>query len=126
MLDVIADFWKPVKKVQPQDKLQPELLQIGSSLGFGFVPQAMLSGRRLFVSAINTYLIGDEALTSFVLSQDKEPGVSMIVAEAGGEYYPAISRRISLNDRMKLFDIADLENVMSSPDGMRLPCKDGI
>lgn len=126
MLDVIADFWKPVKKAQPQEKLQPELLQIGSSLGFGFVPQAMLSGRRLQISAINTYKFGDEALTSFVLTQDKDPGVSMIVAESEGEYYLAISRRISLNDRMKLFDGQELGNVMSRQDIHRLSCRDNI
>jgi hypothetical protein len=126
MLDVIADFWKPVKKVQPQEKLQPELLQVGSSLGFGFVPQAILSGRRLHVSTINTYQFGEEALTSFVLTQDKDPGVSMIVAESEGEYYLAISRRISLNDRMKLFDGQELGNIMSRQDIHRLACRDNI
>lgn len=126
MLDVIADFWKPVKKAQQQEALQPDLLQIGSSLGFGFVPQALLSGRRLHVTAINTYLFGDEALTSFVLTQEKEPGVSMIVAESDGEYYLAISRRISLNDRMKLFDVQELEGVMGRPDQQRLTSRDHI
>jgi hypothetical protein len=126
MLDVIADFWKPVKKAQQQEVLQPDLLQIGSSLGFGFVPQALLSGRRLHVTAINTYLFGDEALTSFVLTQEKEPGVSMIVAESDGEYYLAISRRISLNDRMKLFEVQELEGVMNRPDQQRLNSRDHI
>ncbi|MDE3059621.1 MAG: hypothetical protein KGJ06_01250 [Pseudomonadota bacterium] len=122
MLDVIADFWKPVKK--SQDKLQPEQLQIGSAIGFGFVPQASLSGRRLEVSAINTYQFGEESLTSFVLSQGKEPGVSMIVAEAEGEQYLAISRRISAGDRTKLFNSYDLESVMGKPDITRLTCRD--
>lgn len=126
MLDVIADFWKPVKKAQTQEKLQPELLQLGSSLGFGFVPQVILSGRRLHVSAINTYMFGDEALTSFLLTQDKDPGVSMIVAESDGEYYLAISRRISLNDRMKLFDGQELGNIMTRQDVTRLGCRDNI
>ena len=126
MLDVIADFWKPVKKVQVQEKFQPELLQIGSSLGFGFVPQIILSGRRLHVSAINTYLFGEESLTSFVLTQDKDPGVSMIVAESDGEYYLAISRRISLNDRMKLFDAQELGNILTRQDVQRLACRDNI
>ena len=126
MLDVIADFWKPVKKAPTQEKFQPELLQVGSSLGFGFVPQVILSGRRLHVSAINTYLFGDEALTSFVLTQDKDPGVSMIVAESDGEYYLAISRRISLNDRMKLFDGQELGNILTRQDITRLACRDNI
>lgn len=126
MLDVIADFWKPVKKAPQAETLKPELLQIGSSMGFGFVPQAMLSGRRLHITAINTYLFGEESLTSFVLSQDKDPSVSMIVAESEGEYYLAISRRISLNDRTKLFDEQELENVMSKQDATRLSARDNI
>lgn len=126
MLDVIADFWKPVKKAPQTETLKPELLQTGSSLGFGFVPQAMLSGRRLTISAINTYLFGEESLTSFVLSQDKDPSVSMIVAESDGEYYLAISRRISLIDRTKLFDEQELESVMSKQDAARLSAKDNV
>jgi hypothetical protein len=131
MLDVIADFWKPAKKPQSQVKLQPDLLQVGSSLGFGFVPQAMLSGRRLHVNSINTYKFGEERLTSFVLSQDKDPNgssanVSMIVAESEGEYYLAISRRISLADRTKLFDAGEIETIMSKSDILRLPCRDNV
>jgi hypothetical protein len=126
MLDVIADFWKPVKKSAAPEKLQPDQLQIGSSLGFGFVPQTLLSGRRLHVSAINTYQFGDEALTSFVLTQDKDPGVSMIIAESEGEHYLAISRRISINDRMRLFETQELDNIMSKADITRLACRDNI
>ncbi len=123
MLEAITDFWKPMKKGQPEP-LQPELLQVGSTLGFGFVPQAILSGRRLTVSAVNTYQFGDEALTSFILTQEKDPGVSMIVAESEGEQYLAISRRISAGDRMKLFTSLDLDNVMTRPEAGRLPCND--
>ncbi len=126
MLDVIADFWKPVKKAPQAEALKPDQLQVGSSMGFGFVPQAMLSGRRLHITAINTYLFGEESLTSFVLSQDKDPSVSMIVAESEGEYYLAISRRISLNDRTKLFDEQELENVMGKQETTRLTARDNI
>lgn len=126
MLDVIADFWKPVKKAPQPESLKPELLQIGSSMGFGFVPQAMLSGRRLHITAINTYLFGEESLTSFVLSQDKDPSVSMIVAESEGEYYLAISRRIALSDRARLFDEQELETVMSRQDAVRLTARDAV
>lgn len=120
MLDVIADFWKPVKKAPQPEPLRPELLQISSTLGFGFVPQAILSGRRLIVSAVNTYQFGEEALTSFVLTQEKDPSVSMILAESDGEYYLAISRRISLNDRTRLFDEQELEAAMNKLDATRL------
>lgn len=126
MLDVIADFWKPVKKVPPQEKLQESQLQIGSSIGFGFVPQALLSGRRLSVSAINTYQFGIETLTSFVLSQDRDPSVSMIIAESEGEQYLAISRRVPLEERLKLFDTFELENILAKPDATRLYCKDNV
>jgi len=127
MLDVIADFWKPVKKAQTQEKLNPDQLQVGSSIGFGFVPQAILSGRRLNVDTINTYQFGEEKLTSFALTQEKDasaPGVSMIVAEAEGEHYLAISRRIPGNDRAKLFDNTDLDNVLNKADITKLACKD--
>lgn len=126
MLDVIADFWKPVKKIQPQEKLQEAQLQIGSAIGFGFVPQSLLSGRRLTVSAINTYQFGTETLTSYLLSQDREPSVSMIVAEADEEQYLAISRRIPLEERSRLFDSADLDRILAHPDTTRLACKDNI
>ncbi len=125
MLEAITDFWKPVKKTST-DKLQPDQLQIGSAIGFGFVPQASLSGRRFEVTAINIYQFGDETLTSFVISQDKDPGMSMIVSGSEAEQYLHISRRIPINDRMKLFDSRDLENVMNKPDVTRLPCKDNI
>lgn len=126
MLDVIADFWKPVKKAQQPEPFRPELLQIGSTLGFGFVPQVILSGRRLQVSAVNTYLFGEESLTSFVLSQEKDPSVSMIVAESEGEYYLAISRRISLNDRVRLFNEQDLDMVMTKQDAVRLSSRETL
>ena len=50
----------------------------------------------------------------------------MIVAESEGEYYLAISRRVSLADRMKLFEAADLDNVMSKAEGTKLQCKDAL
>lgn len=124
MLDVIADFWKPVKKAPQVEPLRPEMLQIGSTLGFGFVPQVILSGRRLQVSGVNTYQFGDEALTSFVLTQEKDPSCSMIVAESEGEYYLAISRRISMNDRVRLFDETELEAAMAKADATRLSTRE--
>jgi hypothetical protein len=124
MLDALSDFWKPMKKSAQQDKLQPEQLQIGSTIGFGFVPQPSLSGHRLTVTSVNTYQFGDEALTSFVLTQEKDAGVSMIVAESEGEQYLAISRRIPIGERMKMFDSKDLENIMDNPDTAQLVCKE--
>ncbi len=126
MLDALSDFWKPMKKSQAQEKLRPELMQIGSTIGFGFVPQASLTGRRLTVVGVNTYKFGEESLTSFVLAFDQEPAVSMIIAEAEGEQYLAISRRISISDRMKMFDSLDLDNVIEKSEVTHLACKDNI
>jgi len=123
MLDALSDFWKPMKKSQG-DKLRADQLQIGSGIVFGFVPQTSLSGRRLTVSAINTYQFGSEALTSFVLSQERDPGISMIVAESDGEQYLAISRRITISDRIKMFDSNELERIIDKPDATQLICKD--
>ncbi|MDE3037501.1 MAG: hypothetical protein KGJ21_03455, partial [Pseudomonadota bacterium] len=123
MLEAIADFWKPSKKNGGQLRIEPKDLQIGSQVGFGFVPQTSLSGRRLRVESVNAYQFGDETLTSFVLAQDKDVGASMIVAESDGEQYLAISRRISISDRIKLFDSHDLEAVVSQTDVTRLPCR---
>ncbi|MCE2927710.1 MAG: hypothetical protein LW823_08735 [Rickettsiales bacterium] len=124
MLDALSDFWKPMKKNQQVERLQPDQLQVGSVIGFGFVPQPSLNGRRLSITHINTYQFGDEALTSFVLSQDQDAGVSMIVAESEGEQYLAISRRIPAGDRMKMFDAKDLDLVMTSPDQASLNCRE--
>jgi hypothetical protein len=126
MLEAITDFWKPNKKGSQEEKLDPRQLQVESTIGFGFVPQAILSGRRLAVSAINTYQFGEESLTSFILTQDKDPGVSMIVAESEGEHYLALSRRIPANDRAKLFVAADFDVVLSASDSTKLTCKDNI
>lgn len=123
MLDALSDFWKPMKKSQGE-KLQADQLQIGSAIVFGFVPQASLSGRRLQVTAVNTYQFGAESLTSFVLLQDRDPGISMIVAESDGEQYLAISRRITISDRIKMFNSAELENIMDKPDATQLTCKE--
>lgn len=123
MLDALSDFWKPMKKSN-QEKLQVEQLQIGSAIVFGFVPQASLSGHRLQIASINTYQFGNETLTSFVLNQDRDPGISMIVAESEGEQYLAISRRVTISDRIKMFDSQALEDVTEKADVTKLACKE--
>lgn len=124
MLDVITDFWKPVKK--PNTSAAPDLprLQVGSTLTFGYVPQSQLSGRKLKVTAINTYTFGEEKMTSFVLAQDREEVCSLIVANADGESYLALSRRIPFAERMKMFDPAELEAIVEAEDATKLTTKD--
>lgn len=128
MLDAISDFWKPAKKNQGAETVDPAELQLETSIGFGFVPQASLSGRRLYVTGVQTYKFGEENLTSFLLAPEKHasnPHVSMIIAEADEEQYLAISRRIGINDRMKLFNTQDLEKVVEDENATKLACKDG-
>lgn len=124
MLDAIADFWKPVRRLQASTRLKPEELHIGSAIVFGFVPQPNLSGRKLTVNGINTYKFGPDILTSFVLTQEQDTGVSMIIAETGGEHYLAISRRISISDRNRLFAHEDVEAVIASEDVSDLHSRD--
>ncbi|MDX2073759.1 MAG: hypothetical protein SFX19_05265 [Alphaproteobacteria bacterium] len=126
MLEAIADFWKPVKRLQAQVKLKTEELQVGSALVFGFVPQPTLSGRRFTVTAINTYKFGPDVLTSFVLSQDRDAGASMIVADNGSEQYLAVSRRIAGSDRSKIFQEGDIDAVVQRADANHLDCREVI
>ena len=96
MLEAITDFWKPAKKAQTPDQVHPEDITLGSTIGFGFVPQVSLSGQRMQVVAINTYQFGNEALTSLVIGQSEQTiAASIIFAESEGEHYLAISRRIA-------------------------------
>ena len=126
MLEAITDFWKPAKKIQSQEQVRPENIIVGSTIGFGFVPQASLSGQRLQVTAINTYQFGAEALTSMVLSKSEAeaPVASVIFAESDGEHYLAISRRITGEERGKLFDAEALSSILENPEVSHLPCKE--
>lgn len=125
MLDVITDFWKPVRKGVSQGKADLSRLQQGSALSFGTVPQALLSGRQFTVTTVSTYQFGDERMTSYFLSGDQEDAnVSLIVANAEGEQYLALSRRISFSDRMRMFDPAELEAVAEQPEALKLTCRE--
>jgi hypothetical protein len=128
MLEAITDFWKPTKKVQVQDQVRPDDLVVGSTIGFGFVPQVSLSGQRLKITAINTYKFGQEALTSYALSQEgaSVPSATMIFADSDGEYYLAISRRIAPEDRAKLFDLDALGAMVDSQEIIKLACRDNV
>ncbi len=129
MLDVITDFWKPMsrKAAAPTEEkpLSLDELKAGCIVGFGFVPQSYVSGRRMPVTHVNTYQFGEEKLISYVFAPQNEAAISMIVAQTGGEKYLALSRRISLTDRIKLFDARELESVIDKLDVKTLRGKDG-
>jgi len=126
MLDAIADFWKPIKKAPPQNKPKLADLKIGSLVSFGYMPQMAISGRKLNVSAINTYQFGADVLTSFVLSREKEADVSMIIADAQGDQYLAISRKLSPTERSKLFAENTIFAIISKTDASKLNCRDNV
>ncbi len=123
MLDAITDFWKPARKAEAP-KVDLSSLDIGASIGFGFVPQANLSGRRFTVKHINTYQFGEERLTSFLLEGDGNEIVSMIVADAEGEKYLALSRRIPPAMRARMFDTDELDALLTKADVKRLQVKE--
>lgn len=127
MLDVITDFWKPMsRKAQAEEKkVSIDELQVGCTIGFGFVPQASISGRRLRVTGLNLYQFGDEMLESFVLVAEQDTQISLIVAESDGEKYLALSRRLSTSERMKLFEANELDAVIEKADAKELRSKDG-
>lgn len=126
MLDVIADFWKPIKKAPPQNKPKLADLKIGSVLSFGYMPQMAISGRKFTVSAINTYQFGADVLTSFVLSRENEVDISMIVADAQGSQYLAISRKLSAAELEKLFLENAITAITNKTDASKLSCKDNV
>ncbi|MEQ1789987.1 MAG: hypothetical protein ABL857_06030 [Rickettsiales bacterium] len=126
MLEAITDFWKPVKKASPPPKLKLTEMQVGSVVRFGYVPQVALSGNKLTVDAVNSYQFGKDVLTSFVLSNEKKDDVSMIVAEAQGEQYLAISRRISVEDQQKLFDLNTIKEITNNEEVTKFTCKDNV
>lgn len=126
MLEAITDFWKPAKKAAQPAKLKLTDMQVGSIISFGYVPQAALSGQKYTVNAINSYQFGADVLTSFVLRNEKGSEVSMIIAEAQGEQYLAISRRISASDRSRLFDVSAVNEIISKNELNKFSCKDNV
>lgn len=124
MLDAISDFWKPSKKpTLSEHQANLSDLKIGASIGFGFMPQSLLSGKRREVVGINTYVFGEERLTSYVLGEGEDKTVSMIVAD-GEEPYLAISRRLQFAERMRMIENAELLALIENADQKRLQVKD--
>lgn len=126
MLEAITDFWKPLRKMQPQTKSKLSELRLGSEINFGYLPQASLSNRRLKVTAINSYQFGTDVLTSFVLSQENDLDVSLIVAQSQDEQYLAISRKLSISERIKLFEDRAIDNVINKNEISKITCRDNI
>ncbi len=126
MLDAISDFWKPSRRqADAEETVDVAALKVGASVGFGFMPQQMLSGKRRAVSAINTYQFGEESLTSYVLSEQADHSITMIVADGGSdEPYLAISRRLQFSERMRMFDNAELLALIENADQKRLNVRD--
>lgn len=122
MLDAISDFWKPSKK-QETSEFDPSQLNIGASIGFGFIPQSILSGKRATIQSINTYEFSGDRLTSFVLDVEGDTSISLIIADGQGEKYIALSRRIPFAERMRMLDNNELLACMDNAEQKRLNTK---
>lgn len=123
MLDAISDFWKPSRKDSGSETIDSDAIRPGSHIGFGFIPQAELSGKRISVEAVNTYIFEPDRMTSFVLGVEGDASISLIVANSGQEKYIALSRKIPFAERAKLFDNTELLACMGSEDHKRLTVK---
>jgi hypothetical protein len=125
MLDAISDFWKPSRK-STESSITADLsaLKAGASVGFGFMPQILLSGKRRTVQAVNTYQFGSETLLSYVLADGSDQSVSLIIADSGTEPYLAISRRLQFAERMRMFENAELLAMIANADQKRLNVRD--
>lgn len=99
-------------------RITPELLDllgVGAVLGFGLLPLQGLSGKRYRVGDVNTYVFDKHAYTSFVLRHDQPYLMSLIVAEAEGERYLAISRTIPRDEWPTLFPDQDIDLIFDEP-----------
>lgn len=123
MLDAISDFWKPSKKTEAESALDVSQLQIGASIGFGFIPQTLLSGKRATIKSINTYEFSGDRLTSYVLDVDGDTSVSMILADGQGRKYIALSRRIPFAERVRMLDNNELLACMDNAEQKRFEAK---
>ena len=123
MLDAISDFWKPSRKNDEASSLDTQTIKPGAVIGFGFIPQPELSGRRVEVRSINTYMFEGDRMTSFVLDAQSNSAISLIIADSDQEKYIAISRRIPFAERTKLFDNSALLACMDGDEKTRLTLK---
>jgi hypothetical protein len=70
-------------------------LHVGCTVGFGFMPQKSISGRRLTVTEVNSYLFDGDNFVAFRLESENTE-VNLIIADDGqaeGSYL-ALSRRL--------------------------------
>lgn len=128
---ISVDFW-PLggRSMKERDKnrhgVRPEQIAVGALLQFGATPQALLSGRKLRVGEVRTYRFGEVEYASFTLRQEREADLYLILAEAEGERYLAISRKLSLEERAALFPDQPLEILMDEPIVKSITCNDTL
>lgn len=78
-------------------------LHVGSTVGFGFLPQTNISGRRLTVKAINTYTFDEDVLPSYVLDNGGNDINLMIACDDMGAPHLSISQRVEERLFLPLF-----------------------
>ncbi len=85
-------------------------LHMGYSIGFGFMPQALLSGKRFSISGVHSYRFDDQRFVSYQLSHASlSTPIQMILQLEGEDSYLAISMRLDADDQKAFFGRA-LEN----------------
>jgi len=79
-------------------------LHTGCTVGFGFMPQRNISGCRMTVKAVNTYMFGEETFLAYVLDNDGTD-VNLIVTtdETSKQTHLSLSQRIDAGIFSALF-----------------------
>jgi hypothetical protein len=92
MFGLMKHFLK--EKISTPNSVKLTDMHVGCVVGFGFMPQKNISGRRLPVTEINSYLFEDDSFVSFRL-ENGNTDVSVIIAdEDESGTYLALSQRI--------------------------------
>lgn len=79
-------------------------LHTGYSVGFGYMPQEDLSGRRFRIGEASSYRFGDDTFVSYALQHASVPApINMIVELNADDPYIAISQVIDSTDQKQIF-----------------------
>lgn len=105
--------WNTTRRVQDRDPKWWAKLAEGADLRFGVMPVDEVSCKEFKVKSITTYMFGETALKSHMLTDlEGQQTLQMIVAEGGArEMYLAISRPLQTRDIERLFAEEDAKRV---------------
>jgi hypothetical protein len=96
--------WFSGNKSEALDLSLLDNLHVGYSVGFGFMPQSLLSGKRFQVSEVNSYRFDDQRFLSYQISNHAvSTPMQMIVQQDDEDSYLAISMLLDSEDQKELF-----------------------